>query len=529
MMRKFTCVLLCVILLGLLPACQKKYEKRGEASSIVSSQISSEDWSDERSEEWAATSSGSDNAPQLSIAPREPLPDPSIITAVDGIPVSEINAEWAREVSGGFVEEYKNGDFVVVEGTDIGPLFSWMDDVLLEHPGEAPSEGILKTDYEPLRIYRYNSGGKLLWKKTYGKLTNAIHKSFALSDGSLLVVTYRDFLAINFINAEFGGDLTKISPNGEILWSQKLTQNHSYVDEFFEGENGEFYAFGQYEYHSGLIEDKDSAKGAWSWIENELASRPTITRYDSEGNVLATCLPDILFGHWSDGGVYSHSNAAYRRDVGLLCDLGTQLVCYDENLKVKWSANYPDTDILDRDNYPNNAYAAHAEMTVQKDGITITAQNHNDTKLRDLRFSFEGKKLGEEILDLNKKPVSDWNMREIYSLPDGRKVVMNAFEKKKNRMVLYFEEKGKLTEFDSFETPLTPYYDFPVTPTADGGFFICYWDSINDGGFETNYYVLTKYNAQGRTEIQRIYLAGQRPVPSKSGWISLLREEVGGN
>ena len=528
-MKKFICVLLSIILLGLLPACQKKFEKRGEASSIVSSQISSEDWSDEwsdeRSEEWAATSSGSNNPPQPSIAPREPLPDPSVITAIDGNPISEINAEWAREVSGGFVEEYKNGDFVVVEGTDIGPLFSWMDDVLLEHPGEAPTEGILKTDYEPLRIYRYNAEGKLLWKKTYGKLTNAIHKTFALSDNSLLVVTYRDFRAINIISAEFGGDMTKFSPDGEILWSRKLTENHSYMDEFFEGKNGEFYAFGEYRCNSGNIKEVGSAKMLWSWCEQETSARPTITRYDSEGNVLATCLPDILFSHLSDGRIESYSNAAYQRDVGLLCDLGTKLVCYDENLKVNWSEDYPDTDIRDRDIYPDNSYQTDAEMTVQNDGITITAQNHNYTKLRDLRFSFEGKKLGEEILDLNKKPVSDWNLREIYSLPDERKVFMELPENGKNRMVLYFEEKGKLTEFDSFEAPLSPNYDSPVTPTADGGFFIRYMGHLyDDNDIETSYYVLTKYNAQGRTEIQCVYQEWQRPVPSKSGWISLLRE-----
>ena len=526
-MKKFICILLCIILLGLLPACKNEVDEKKIGTSSMKPNETPGD-------ELTSTDSGSDNAPQLSIAPREPLPNPSVITTVNGIPVSEINAKWAWELSRdatgnsieGFVEEFESGDFVLLEGTGIMPLFSWMDDVLSEYPTEGPSEGILKKDYDPLKIYRYTSEGILLWEKTYSGLSNAIHKAFPLSDGSLLVVTYRDFLVINSVNAEFGGDLTKISPDGEILWSRKLTQNDSYLDEFFEAENGEFYAFGQYDYHSGLIEDKDSAKGAWSWVEDKAASRPTITRYDSEGNVLATCLPDIVFSHWPDGSISSHSNAAYRQGVGLLCDLGTKLICYDENFKVKWSTEeYPNVNTRAREDYPDSVYRALTDMTIQSDGITITVYNYNGNKFRELRFSFEGKKLGKKAVNLNQ--TSD--ERDTYSLPDGRKVVMDTFEKKKNRMVLSFEKNGKLTEFDAFETSLSPSYDFPLTPTADGGFFIRYWDSINDAGFETNYYVLTKYNAQGRTEIQRIYLAGQRPIPLKSGLIVLLWEETGGN
>jgi len=223
--------------------------------------------------------------------------------------------------------------------------------------------------------------------------------------------------------------------------------------------------------------------------------------------------------------------------VGLLCDLGTRLVCYDENFKIKWSEDYPGLDLEEQELDPDLIYSTLSEMTVQHDGVAIIAKNENYTKVRDLRFSFDGKKIGEEILDWEKKPFSKLKERAIqfYPLSDGRKLFIDPFQppadNQNNHIVMYLEEKGELTEFDDFAIPyFLPDYDFPVTPTEDGGFFIAYYGRFfDDNAVETtHYYVLTKYNAQGQTEFQRVYRTGQHPVPLKTGLIVLNQEEVDG-
>ena len=383
MMRKFTCILLCVILLGLLPACKNEDEKRDGTSVVEPTDTTNED---------------------SSLSPDNPLPkSPS---------VEEVDAKLAQKnpaIPEVLVSTFSNGDFILAEDSDRIAYARWKEEAQAEiweawETGrDTPLEIYMpQTDYEPLTLSRFNSDKQLLWEKTYDNLNNMLHTLFPLSDNSLLIVTNRDFRIINdrSIDPILGADMTKISPDGEILWTKELTENHSYMADFFEGDNEEFYGFGAYSCHPEIITEPASAEEPWDWDEGEVSYRPTITRYNSEGDVIDSLLPDVVFYEDYHENKTSYSDAVYQPNVGLIYNLGTRLVCYDKNLKIVWSAEYPNMKIRNQDQYPDNICHPVSDISIRGDEIVITAVNCNENKSRDLRFSFDGKLLGEKISDL---------------------------------------------------------------------------------------------------------------------------------
>ncbi len=480
-MKKILPVILCLLLLvSTLSSCKKQNRPSPAPSSSTDSSLPSSS---------VEAASGSNITPDGGEAD-EPLPAEMVITPVKGSPVSEINAKWAKQVElpeHGEVISFDNGDFMLISSPESEDHY----------------------DLIPIKFYRYDKQGKLLWQKTFDGITGWARVTLPLSDNCLLVLTTTDFKTKGdsiYVN----GLLSKISPEGKIVWSKKLTHNYEYFSEVFEAPNGDLYTAGSYTCDYDAFEDDSAAEEQWFFPSLDHPSRPTLSRRDKNGNLLGYILPPYgVHDYGEDLGMYSVCDAQYRADIGLFVNFGNVVVRYDENLKEKWKYSLKKMAESEKQCETLGYFApGHTSIKLYEDKIRVfcEAYSEGEQPYRVTELSFAGKLMSEKTISSEKEELVGF-------LPDGRQVFSeNASGRIKTR--LYFVGDGKKTEFDSFESDMTTWH---LTPTVDGGFFILYLVSgVSDGG-TMYYYVSTKYSAEGRTETQRVYGEGFSAYPLSCG------------
>jgi len=415
----------------------------------------------------------------------ESLPAVMVVTPYENSPVSEINAKWSKEIRLSKKEEpinFDNGDFAQVRL-----------DYSSNESGVGSEESIANKAVE---ILRYNGKGTLLWEKTFEDIFfGGIYVTQPLSDNSLLLLTDIDYTRDSDYTGHSNGLLTKISKEGDIVWSRTLTHNYEYFDWIFEMPNGEFYTAGNFNCDRTSEKVSVSAKMRWWHPDTDAETRVVLARWDKEGNLLDYILPEygLISTDAEYVGTRNHCVAKYKEGVGFLVDFGTCLVCYDENFKEKWVYKFEKMAITD-EQWNAGYYQVQPGLEFADNLVRNWFHPSVDkapARIREVSFS------GKLITD---RPATS-NEREFYSpfLPDGRQIVKDNEENIKTRVS--FILNGKITEFDSFETEMGIQ---KIVPTIDGGFFIEYF-VYSEGESDERYSVITKYNAEGRTEIQRVF------------------------
>ena len=508
-MKKILSILCILSLLLALSACQKDKKNSSLPESSTPSDVSAPsgvsapqtdgEKPNEEDEFYEADQEEDYNAP---------LPSEMVITSLKNYPVAEINVKWSKTATmnePGEIQDFPNGDYALCT----------------RHYYEAGEDF---SKIYPLEIYRYDKDRNLKWKKTYKDLSDRIYSTAALSDGSLLILTQTDYTPQTYTDPETGeiveidfgtahGQFTKISPNGDIVWSRKLTHKYEYFNNVFETPDGGLLTAGAYTTYDGDTGDKEEAAEPWDISDTDISQVPTLTRYDKDGNFLSYVMPKYGVYRNYIGAKDSGCTAQYKEGVGLLVAFSDCLVCYDDSLKEKWRYKYKDICMNlggDAGTEPPESFYPFPEIALTDSGISIRAERISDKVLRSTHISNTGKLIREWLSSADSK-------QYLGLLPDGRSVYFENAATGNVRTRIFFEKNGKKTEFDSFETRIKPY---SLTPTLDGGFFVLYNLEPEEEDYSAPC-VATKYNEDGRTEVQRIFDHGFLIQPLNCGRLAL--------
>jgi len=484
---KKSLAILCVLLIGFAAAgCRKDTEEKPKPESAMSDDSSTLSNEPEKEKPTPGET-------------EEPLPETMVVTPFENSPVSEINARWSKEFQlseRGELINFDNGDFVQV-----------VAEYLPDESEDAPEN-------KALQILRYKKKGELLWDKKFEDLIVwRIYVAHPLSDDSLLLLTDIDCNPVekNDYVFESNGLLTKISPEGEIVWSRTLTHSYECFDLVFEMPNGELYTAGNFDCNDSLKTLSDRAEARWWRGDVNAATRIVLARWDREGKLLEYILPKhgLLNTDAEYMGTYNVCKAKYVEDVGFLVNFGTGMVCYDEKFKEKWVCKFEKVAATDKQ-LEEGYYQADSEFDLTENSARnwfYPPSIGGPDRLCEVSFS------GKLITD---RPYTD-NEKEFLSpfLPDGRQIMSDSAGKMKTRVS--FVKNGKTTEFDSFETGMGV---LDVVPTLDGGFFVKYF-FYGDEKFPDRYDIITKYSAEGQTEFQRVFSERDYAIALRCGAIAV--------
>ncbi|MCL2333105.1 MAG: hypothetical protein FWC54_06465 [Actinomycetia bacterium] len=413
-------------------------------------------------------------------------PAADVVTRVAGCPVPEINASKARVVrlpKLGIAAQYPDGGFIV--------FLARRASMVIEN-----SQGL---KYQALEVRKYDKNQKLLWTKTFPELTDICYAVAVTPDGGAVVVTDADYRVRNELDMTSTGYLTKISAQGSVAWSDKLTKNYQYIDSIQVARNGDLYTSGNYIKNNGQT-DMTDAEGTWQHSATDAFTAVALARYDSGGKMLAhQIVASANFSYGGGGG--SSCTTAWREGMGLIAGYGSCCVCYDANLQKQWVYDYPDVPV-DQSEGRNSDYLAASTMQLTNKNILISATNFAGTKARVLSLTFEGKLASSREIALPADTISPYGGSSLTPVPDGRVVLGQSPSSGASRTQMSLLSKDTTNTFARFEAPLR--ID-GLLPGTDGGFTINY-ATFDDQG-NAAWYVLAKYTRAGKTRYQRVLKA----------------------
>lgn len=405
------------------------------------------------------------------------------IEKVKDIPVAQINTALARQTA--------MDQEVIVRGTSDGGYWLIMGRKITLFDLCAVSAA----DYRKqpcLTLRRYDANDKQLWEKSYQNFNGYVYQATALADGSLAITTDTDFddsqPAKYIIGPTSNAWFSKISLDGSVAWSKKISKNYEYMDQLLEAANGDLYTW-------GTFNRVDIPDYIWDHDTTDARTNVGICQYNKNGKLLNHMVADVGF----NGGMYQQNYATVylRPGKGVLVAYGACLELLGNDLSKKWVYPFPDTDAIvdpDHPSVPTNFIPTDHTAAISSDSITVTQMRVDGKFQRTTVVNWSGKL----VKQTESVPAAD----TVYSLQNGKSVYIRYPASGRNKVELRFAQSSSM--FDSFTSVLAAK---AVNPISDGGFVIVYSGEISEN---SDYVVVTRYNPSGQTVFQRVL-----PLPKR--------------